>query len=530
MKKIQLSPTLVEGIERAIAAGAARSVLRRLVSEPVEPPENLAELIEENEPRFVSAAAAEIRPIVDASLYDSFDTADFFVPAGAKKVIAAIGGKCPDAIFPLTVASSGYVREAAVRAIDNIPGPFCLALLNLRSNDWVEPVRHAAMDAVQRAAKTIPPQHVLDCAEVILDIDRFRRGGEGTRSLLLSLFDRPDVRDALFREVLAECHNRTPRLFSLIMRIGLFDDSLPAFASTAKHPQVRRSALRALTAGHHRWAVDGALHTRTIHCETDLDSAARNALNDRSSIVVCIGLQYILDHADAFPDRAEVYKRVLSHPSPAVRERAAYGLRSEGIDVLSEIRAQLSDTPSEKPTLADLLSKHGESEDGAFLFELSTGIAARQRIPFLEGAAKLGQAAAVTELKRCALTEGDIVAAKWASGALHRIDGRPSEIELFEAAADPMDFYARQLDRFLADVPILHQLTLLCKLDCGERPVDWNHIEETLQRRMNRSHGVFNPTAPELTELSDAIAQMQPAAALKAQSTCHNLAIDLTEN
>jgi hypothetical protein len=65
---------------------------------------------------------------------------------------------------------SGYVREAALKAVSQLPDtPFFLAALVWRLNDWVEPVRRAAEDCANRELPRLSIRTIVATAPFLLE-------------------------------------------------------------------------------------------------------------------------------------------------------------------------------------------------------------------------------------------------------------------------------------------------------------------------------------------------------------------------
>jgi hypothetical protein len=75
---------------------------------------------------------------------------------------------------------SGYVREAALKAVNQLPDtPFFLAALVRRLNDWVEPVRRAAEESAKRELPRLSTRTVVGTAPFLLE--RMAHWADGVR-------------------------------------------------------------------------------------------------------------------------------------------------------------------------------------------------------------------------------------------------------------------------------------------------------------------------------------------------------------
>jgi hypothetical protein len=70
----------------------------------------------------------------------------------------------------LMLNKSGYVRQAALRALTHLPDtPFFVAALVWRLNDWVQPVRRVAEDCAERLLPQMSVQAVVGAAPFLLE-------------------------------------------------------------------------------------------------------------------------------------------------------------------------------------------------------------------------------------------------------------------------------------------------------------------------------------------------------------------------
>jgi HEAT repeat protein len=111
----------------------------------------------------------------------------------------------PHGILVLGLASfhaSGYVREAAVRELATFPGGGELPFLLIRLNDWVEPVRDAAYEAVQARLVPACAPHVVRSLWLVERLERCGRADHEAlvgrvHELLTGPAGRPALRAAL---------------------------------------------------------------------------------------------------------------------------------------------------------------------------------------------------------------------------------------------------------------------------------------------------------------------------------------------
>ncbi len=104
---------------------------------------------------------------------------------------------CAGLLVLLSGHHSGYVREAAIRGLDGLTQPFVLSALRNRLNDWVEPVRRAALQAMRHF---LTSDHAASLIASLDLLESLRRCGRADHQPLL------DQVDMVLREPAARSH------------------------------------------------------------------------------------------------------------------------------------------------------------------------------------------------------------------------------------------------------------------------------------------------------------------------------------
>jgi hypothetical protein len=148
----------------------------------------------------------------------------------------------------------GYVREVALDAIARPPAsPFMLAALAWRLNDWVKPVRQAAIRCAQRVLPLTGDEIASVTARYLLD-RRFAWGRWNEESDVLDLvLARAGVMAALATELREASTGPLPICLRQALRYPAIDAHLPHLAARAIQPAVRALAYKCLLNGEALW-------------------------------------------------------------------------------------------------------------------------------------------------------------------------------------------------------------------------------------------------------------------------------------
>ena len=252
-----------------------------------------------------------------------------------RKIVAGFG-------YPLAAAAmmsmrrSGYVREEAVRELAQLRNGDELPFLLLRASDWVEPVRNAALHAVEeRLIPAYLPFFVRNLA--IVDGGKGIAGGSALGERVESLLNSMDT-TACFNEVLMHPDRvvrRTAARWALRSRadaLALFDKALRqddvVAAELIAREALDRMMQSSVAAGGSDEELDGLLQQLEQHPQGSL---RRMALVAR------------LDHFSE--STSEVLALALFDRHAGVRDVARSEASKRGLDVAERYRAALSADP-----------------------------------------------------------------------------------------------------------------------------------------------------------------------------------------
>jgi hypothetical protein len=150
---------------------------------------------------------------------------------------------------------SGYVREAALKAIKQLPdSPLFLAALVWRLNDWVEPVRRAAAECANRELPRLSVGTIVGAAPFLLErMPHWRRWGS-TPAIVLDALARPDCLDELVSKFATTVEISAAALRAAL-RYGLLDNHLSPMSCAAKRPEFRAMMLKVMLDSEVTWVT-----------------------------------------------------------------------------------------------------------------------------------------------------------------------------------------------------------------------------------------------------------------------------------
>lgn len=180
---------------------------------------NICDLLETHDPRCVGRISDEIRRVLDQAfgwhaIHSASEARQFVTQTRIGALILSTSGR-------------GYVREAAVYRIEFIPGPFALALVAARLNDWVANVRRAAEAKLSAMSVHLEPRVVSGCIEYLWHFDELGRASSEGRQIVASLVEDAGTIACLRDRVLHNSDDRTVRLVQLLLRSPVLD--IPVF-------------------------------------------------------------------------------------------------------------------------------------------------------------------------------------------------------------------------------------------------------------------------------------------------------------
>lgn len=253
--------------------------------------------------------------------------------------------KSPQIGFLLQFHCSGWVREAALKALDAAPNsPFEFAAAAYRLNDWVENVRNAAFQYANKYFWETDADVVAEAALFLLPQMRYlSRWREREQSLLETTFERVDVVKALEDRLVLASPGHVGRVLQQALRTNSLDPALPRLAQEARQSTVRSTSLEALILKRTKWFtryerewVDkiygrsrrvAVFDERTFEHQLDIEPLLVQGANDRSTLVrKVVATCLIRLRHNASPQMDEIAKRLSQDKSQSVRSRAEYYL------------------------------------------------------------------------------------------------------------------------------------------------------------------------------------------------------------
>ena len=357
--------------------------------------------------------------------------------------------KNPELALVLSVNASGYVREHAVRAITQITSPFALALLLLRLNDWVVPVRSAAGDQLNTLItnQSIPSECIIGCLEILLASDRFGRLGKVQTDIISRLLDTLSPDETIPNYIIGIKDDRSPKMMQQALRSDILDDMLASIAKNAKHPRTRALALSAALTKRHSYRQDRQLFHRGIDVIYPQVEMASGALSEKSAIVLHTALKFVVQNPVLAKQNQDRLTDLLLHPSNKVSEQSSFALREIGFEVQAHLRQQIKN-PTLCKRAAMKLGQVGDLGDGNFLFDLWQKDGG---IEYLIAAAVCTHKDAIAALQEHALNDENIAHARQCSKVLRRMR-MPFSWDLLNRALENLRYQNRS-------APLEHRVT-----------------------------------------------------------------------
>jgi hypothetical protein len=252
--------------------------------------------------------------------------------------------KKPDYAWLFLFHPSGYIREAALDAVNNPPtSPFFFSALAWRLNDWVQPVRQAAERCAKRVLHRTAPDVAAKAALYLLDRRLVWGRWSDEPKALDSVFAREDVIAALTGQLQEQSTGPLATCLRNTLRYPNIDEHLPRLAATATQPSVRAVAYQCLTSGKASWfagfewtwidKVYGlrrrvpTLETRDVRRIRPAADFIREAVRDKSPFVRRVAADALIAARSQLPDEEALIARLAKDPSPGIRSRADFMLR-----------------------------------------------------------------------------------------------------------------------------------------------------------------------------------------------------------
>jgi hypothetical protein len=494
---VALRSTLGPDFEAAISvafelAAKHKRILSVFGSRPAGTSAAGVDLLEGYDPRRVSSLSDAMRRVVERQADAHFGVRPGWRTKAEAKRVRALFDISPAAGFALTTHGSGYVRETALRAISGIPGPFALALLVHRLNDWVHEVRLVAEGRLAGLKERIRPDVVASCVELLWAFDAYGRATPRADQLVASLLRDENVLRILRDGVRASADARSARLLHHLLRSDFMDGELEALATTSRNAAVRAVAMRAALSGSYQWK--GAAARRTISIGGDRQALMRRGLRDRSAKVQAAALEWVVENRAVVSEPAALLLPFVLHPAPSVSDLAQFGLTALGVDWLAIARSNLVGAKGPNRFAAAVLARHGNSEDGQRILDAASGLPAGKAVSFLAASARLGLQRGAEQLMAIAFDADDLAAARRAAAALKKVRAVVPAEKLMALADRGNEFFARGFSQFFASLGVLEQLEVMCRWERASADVDLDQWFELARRKINRAAFLPNPS------------------------------------
>jgi hypothetical protein len=235
----------------------------------------------------------------------------------------------------LMFSTNGYVREAALKAVNQLPDtPFFLAALVWRLNDWVEPVRRAAEGCAKRELPRFSTRAVVGAAPFLLQRIPHWGRWNSPPAIVLDTLARP------VQELVALFENTTEMPASALraaIRYGLLDNHLLSISLTAKRPEFRAVALRAMLDGEVTWVTHyevekqlgvarrvPILARRAVPRSAPVDALIRQGAADRNPLVRLAAADGLVQHAASLTNIRSFMTLFDGEKNPSVRWNIEY--------------------------------------------------------------------------------------------------------------------------------------------------------------------------------------------------------------
>ena len=235
----------------------------------------------------------------------------------------------------------GRLREAALQRLsDGLDGPFGVAALLWRLNDWVPQVRAAARRCIERTLPLTEASVVTSTLAAVLVRQASWSRWTDERSILLNQLARPEVAAILARSIRKSIAGPAASLLRAVLATPSLDSELASIAAAGVQPSVRAAALTILIDREAVWAngwtwrwVDKSMGVRrrerlfvrrAVATDIERDSLIEQGAADRSAVVRRVAMAGIIRHSLGKKAGRAVAERLKNDRSPSVRAKALY--------------------------------------------------------------------------------------------------------------------------------------------------------------------------------------------------------------
>ncbi len=256
-----------------------------------------------------------------------------------------------DLPYLLLFDGNGYNRERALlKVIGRLKSPIEVIALADLANNWVEPVRTAALSAIDRSyPETASNDLALSFSFFAENRSFWKRWDNLASEHVMSFFHASDVIAVLAKRLEEGIERRGSTTLSFALQTENFDPHLERILKTSKDSAIRALALRTLLSGEAVWRTGHAwewtnkslgerkrvsvLNRRKLSIQPPVRSMLIAALEDKSAQVRRIAAQRVIDRGvELSLPMADIARKLMSDLNPSIRRRGEYLARKVELD------------------------------------------------------------------------------------------------------------------------------------------------------------------------------------------------------
>lgn len=510
MKFKRLSDAASDALQRAKGPGRVLDAAIETRTRKNASSSPLRELLDEHDPVRVALIESQIRTLVHDLVWK-------FSPDYLARTD-------PGMALALSTHSSGYERECALDKISSIEGSFSLALILRRLNDWVPEVRAAAVRTIERCVFHSPDTArnfaciVSGCLELLL---RFKEMGR-SEAVEMAIVDRLLLEtgglEELRRIVLRSPLDRAGVLMKLGLKRGLLSEILTDLVSEARHPAVRRMALKTIFDNGFAWMAKGRLQRTIYELDCDKDDLAEIGLSDHSADIQRVALQFVVSNPHSRLHRERVFRPFVSSNHISLADRAAFGMKCVvGPDKFLHCLVERLRQDATPPFwAARLVARYGNSHNKTDLRNAYERLSTRPDLNWLELLAVIEDQAAIVDLLHIALNHHD---GRFARKAVAALVGKAFQPD-FESVAAVIkrgngEFEQRGLQHILDKCSTVDIVRAIVQLSLHDPDFDLERLWQMAGRK--RQLRAFIPKRDEVERLERDLTDAEPE--IKALAT-----------
>lgn len=248
-----------------------------------------------------------------------------------------------DLPFLLLFDGNGYNRERALSKIrGRLKSPIEVIALADLANNWVEPVRQAALIAIDRSYPDTDPNALAGSFSFLAQNQKsWKRWSKDASQRVMSYFHKPEVMELVAKRLEAGKEPRGSRTLSYALQSENFDPYLERILRGSKDASLRARALTTLLNWQAAWVTDykwkwidkslgkrkrvAAISTRKLSIQPLKKPLLLAALTDKSAQIRKIAAQGVIDHGKELGlPIAEIALQLELDSSENVRRRGEY--------------------------------------------------------------------------------------------------------------------------------------------------------------------------------------------------------------